>query len=727
MRSCLQSALILINESVAGLVYESANYGALTFRTVALTAVKSDDDAADAADGDDDPSGAEGISVVAHRPAATAWKRAQCGSPTGSADLPTKWTSAVSASSTLLIAYPRPQMVRGSGANLTSLRNLGDTQVWANLNGLWEWEKSSTVYDITNLTDSPPFGKTLNRSILVPFPVESCLSGVSPRKLEDMAKSMWYRLVFDLENISNRTLLHFGAIDWQTKIYLNGVDLGNHSGGYDSFSFDVSEQVRAKGNELLLFVFDPSDDGIQPDGKQRFTAIDTPGGDKYTPSSGIWQTVWLESVPTTYIHSLKIDQAAKDAVVVVVSATGPPSTVFVSVLDGSLQVASGSGFLGQPITIKVPSPQLWSPDSPTLYDLKVTAGNDTVFSYFGLRTFTLAPKDPQTDASMRPFLNGKPIFAAGVLDQSFWPDGHYTAPTDEALESDLMAAKMVGFNMIRLHQKVNPERWYYHADRLGLLIYQDMVQKSRSHIPPEHATNDTVPLFVSDLKAMLVGKGNHPCIVQWTIWNEADCWGVFVDAPKPYDILGLTELVKQLDPTRLVDTNSGTGSFHGKKFPTYGVGDVLDIHSYPAPGDPRPSKTQYAMVGEFGGIGLFTQGKEWVPGQCAGYPGVSNITGDVAAATFVNFANQLKSRVDHISAYVYTQLTDVELECDGMWNYDRTKKFNTNQTRMIFNANQALIKAAVKSDDDAALCEKVRRPFHILVGVPRYSYMYFES
>mmetsp|Transcript_54938 Transcript_54938/g.117913 ORF Transcript_54938/g.117913 Transcript_54938/m.117913 type:complete len:660 (+) Transcript_54938:87-2066(+) len=619
-----------------------------------------------------------GFDVAAQRPSEGTWRRTQCGGPSGTAEIATPWADEVSPKKTPLPAYPRPQMVRGSGADFAALRDAGDTSVWANLNGLWEWQEAGA--------EKPPFGQSLNRSILVPFPVESCLSGVAPQRSADVAKSMWYRLVFDVAVQSDRTLLHFGAVDWQTAVYFNGARLGQHNGGYDGFSFDVTDHLTAhgKGNELLLYVFDPSDTGNQPHGKQRISAIDKPGGDTYTPSSGIWQTVWLERVPESYIRALTIDQASTSHVAVTadIFAANGGTEVYVKVLDGGREIVSVRGFAGERITFKVPSPKLWSPDAPYLYDLRVTTESDAVLAYFGLRTFTLGNVESTSQGggggTTKPLLNGKFTFLAGFLDQSWWPDGQYTAPTDEALEFDLAATKMFGLNMIRLHQKVNPERWYYHADRLGLVLFQDMVQKYG------HATDKLVSLFVADLQAMIKGRGNHPCIVQWTTFNEGDCWSVF--KTKPLDVEGITKLAKQLDPTRLVDTDSGGGAND------FGYADVNDIHSYPYPGNPNASATQYAMVGEFGGIGAFIKGKEWVPGKCHTYLKVD--TAAEEAAAYVSMAKTIESRVDHVSASVYTQTTDVELECDGFLNYDRSNKFSDEDTKAIHDANLAIISAS---------------------------------
>jgi len=430
------------------------------------------------------PSALGELSVVSHRPAASTWRRTQCGSPSGDADIPTRWASEVSADTTPLPAYPRPQMVRGRGGD----RDKGDPSLWSNLNGLWEWEPAADA--------APPFGRPLNGSILVPFPVESCLSGVAPASSATLVAQMWYRLVFDAAVADGaKTLLHFGAVDWQATVYLNGLllrhdgRLGNHTGGYDGFGFDVTDRLKHAGNELLVHVLDPSDAGAQPNGKQRVSAVDRPGGDTYTPSSGIWQTVWMEAVPPSYISTLKIDQASTTNVKVTafVEGGGATTPVRFEVVDrDGTTVAEAAGAAGSEVSIFVARATAWSPSEPYLYDLKVSTPTDAVTSYFGLRTFALGdgPK------GRRPLLNGNFTFLAGFLDQSWWPDGQYTAPTDEALAFDVEAVATFGLNMIRLHQKVNPERWYWHADRLGALPSRKVCRDGPEE-SPEAAGRDT--------------------------------------------------------------------------------------------------------------------------------------------------------------------------------------------------------------------------------------------
>jgi len=410
-------------------------------------------------------------------------------------------------------------------------------------------------------------------------------------------------------------------------------------------------------------------------------------GDTYTPSSGIWQTVWLESAPKQHVENLIINQASTTAVTVTAQVSGGDADVDFEVHDATgTSVASAKGKSGTAITITVPTAKLWSPDSPYLYDLKVSiidsiAGGDTVLAYFGLRTFVLGKSRA---GQTRPLLNGAFEFMAGFLDQSWWPDGQYTAPTDEALAYDIQVVPMFGLNMIRLHQKVNPERWYYHADKIGVVVFQDMPQKYG------HASPALIPFFRQDLKAMIQGRGNHPSIVQFETFNEGDCVRVF--NKKPNDVAAIVDLATALTQPyggHLIDTNSG-GPANNLK-----LGQVNDIHSYPYPGDPKPDDTRYSMVGEFGGIGAFIQGKEWKPKSCHTYKQVD--TPAEEASTYVGMAKTLESKVDHISASVYTQTTDLELECDGFLNYDRSSKFSDEGTKSIHDANQAIIAAGRKA------------------------------
>lgn len=264
---------------------------------------------------------------------------------------------------------------------------------------------------------------------------------------------------------------------------------------------------------------------------------------------------------------------------------------------------------------------------------------------------------------------------SGFLDQSWWPDGIYTAPTDEALEFDIQVVKTFGMNLIRLHQKINPERWYFAADVIGVIVFQDMVQKYGG------ATNETVPFFQDDMRRAILGRKNHPCIVQFTLFNEGDCWNVF-------DVPSALKVARSFAPDHLFDTDSG-----GKANDLH-IGDVNDVHTYPQPGDTQPSKTQYAMIGEYGGIGAFIDDKQWKPKMCHAY--LPADTPAEEASYFLQMIAKLLENSDHISAAVYTQTTDVELECDGFLNFDRTHKFNSTEIEMIRAANDALIHSSFK-------------------------------
>jgi beta-galactosidase/beta-glucuronidase len=376
-------------------------------------------------------------------PARADWKPAE-------GPLKTRWAKDVSPTNALP-EYPRPQLVR---------------ERWLNLNGLWQFSSAKEG-------EQPPVGKDLHEQILVPYPVESSLSGLMRHE-----ERMWYRRTFQVPAgwKGQHVLLHFGAVDWEADVYVNGKHLGSHKGGYDGFSFDVTDALKGDGlQELIVGVYDPTNQrgvGNQPRGKQ----VLRPGGIFYTPTSGIWETVWIEPAPPSHVRAVHVDAPAeRDTVRVRVESSGPGSAV-VRVLDGQTEVARKSGPAGSDIEIAVPKGKLWSPDSPFLYGLDIQfTGNDGVAdhvtSYFGKRSIAL-----QKDGAgfTRIALNGTPIFQTGPLDQGFWPDGIYTAPTDEALRYDIEITKKLGFNMTRKHVKVEPERWYYWADTLGLLVWQDM-------------------------------------------------------------------------------------------------------------------------------------------------------------------------------------------------------------------------------------------------------------
>ncbi len=531
--------------------------------------------------------------------------------------------------------YPRPQMQR---------------QHWQNLNGLWQLA-------FAKKDEGAPIGKNLSERILVPFPVESALSGVMKH-----AERLWYRRLFTVpkEWFSQRTLLHFGAVDWEAKVWINGKEIGNHRGGYDAFAFDISDALKSEGEqELIVGVWDPSDAGTQPRGKQ----VNKPGGIFYTPTTGIWQTVWLEPAPKAHIDGLRIvPEVDRKQVRVTVQAAGAAAgqRVMVLVRDGESFVSSVRGAVGEELALNVAEPKLWTPESPFLYDLRVelTQGGkeepvDFVTSYFGMRKISVGQDGKGVT---RLLLNNKPYFMVGPLDQGFWPDGLYTAPTDEALRYDIEITKKLGFNMARKHVKVEPARWYYWCDKLGLLVWQDMPSGDKS-IGGQDAdlkrTPESAKIYELELKHMIDGLRNHPSIIMWVVFNEG--WGQF-DTPR------ITAWTKQYDPSRLVNCASG--------WTDRGVGDVHDMHLYPGPGSPQPEPKRAAVLGEFGGLGLKVDGHTW-ESRTWGYRGASSREDlTLRYEKLLAGVYKLKDKPG-LSAAVYTQTTDVETEANGLLTYDR--------------------------------------------------------
>ena len=568
------------------------------------------------------------IAAAAAPAPAADWKPAQ-------GPLKTRWAKDV-APDKVLPEYPRPQLARPD---------------WLNLNGPWQLAFGKEG-------DAVPAGKALPETILVPFPVESALSGVMKH-----ADRLWYRRTFKVPEAwaGKRVRLHFGAVDWEATAYVNGKELGTHKGGYDAFTFDVTDALKPGGGEqeLLVRVFDPTDAGTQPRGKQ----VLKPGGIFYTPTTGIWQTVWLEPVPTSYIESIKAVPDL-DAGVVRVTVHGVGDLVGlvagVEAHDGDKSVAAARGPVGEPIVLKIPAAKAWTPDSPFLYTLvvdlrraKEDAGVDRATSYFGMRKIEVGADEKGVT---RLLLNGKPLFQVGPLDQGFWPDGISTAATDEALKYDVEVTKKLGFNMTRKHVKVEPERWYYWCDKLGLLVWQDMPAGDKG-IGPDEADLRRSPASAAqyrhELRAMIDGLVNHPSIVMWVVFNEG--WGQF-------DTHAITDWTKRHDPSRLVDGASGWTDRR--------CGDVHDMHYYPGPGTFEPEPSRAAVLGEFGGLGLAQPGHTWSR-ESWGYKGAADRE-DLTRKyeTLLRKAHELNRRKG-LSAVVYTQLTDVETECNGLLTYDR--------------------------------------------------------
>lgn len=575
----------------------------------------------------------------------------------------TRWAKDVSPS-TALSEYPRPQMVRKDS--------------WQNLNGLWE-------YAITDKEATKP--DNFDGAILVPFPIESALSGVKKKLLP--SQLLWYKRSFvkPLINTTEKVLLHFGAVDWQTSVFLNDIEVGKHTGGYTSFSIDITNALKTGNNELIVKVFDPTDKGIGPHGKQ----ILNPGNIYYTASSGIWQTVWLETVPAVHITDLKftpdIDNGKLDLRVnlspvipanstsisknspVIPAKVGISSTYSIEAIilsEGKeiLKQVQGDLIGAQHMVLKVPNTRLWSPNYPFLYDLVIRLKKngkvvDEVKSYFGMRKVNIQKDEKGTE---RIFLNNKPYFNLGILDQGFWPDGLYTAPTDEALKFDIKVIKAMGFNTIRKHIKVEPARWYYHADKLGVLVWQDFVNPNQGL--PEGAKVE----FEKGLKETMEQLYNYPSIVSWVIFNER--WG-------QYDQQRITETVKQRDPSRIINGHSGELLYVNNilRIPSnnpYSASDIADIHSYPFPRNVPHFSGKAQVLGEFGGIGVPVEGHLWddlVTGW--GYDGIGTpLTLRKKYTSMIDTLIELKNT--GLSGAIYTQPFDVESEQNGLITYDRS-------------------------------------------------------
>jgi len=612
------------------------------------------------------------------------WKPAQ-------GPLMTRWAKDVSPDN-VHAEYPRPQMVREN---------------WLNLNGLWE-------YAIRPKDEPQP--QSFDGQILVPFPIESALSGVMKRVGKE--NRLWYRHAFEIPEkwAGQRVLLHFGAVDWETKVWVNGRRLvsgygcswyagyagllpisqtGIHRGGYDSFTFDITDALNDTGTQqIVISVWDPSDKGGQPRGKQ----VTNPHRIWYTPTTGIWQTVWLEPVPKAYIRALKITPDIDGELVrIAVSASeAGERTSFKAVSD---KLVSMHTTRPHELIIKVPNPSLWTPTSPYLYKMKVMMFEgdqlvDEVSSYFGMRKVSLG-KDEK--GITRIFLNNKPQFMYGPLDQGFWPDGIYTAPTDEALRSDIEVLKKLGCNMMRKHVKVEPARFYYWCDKLGLLVWQDMPNGSND-------SDADKKQFELELSRVIDAHGNHPSIVMWVPFNEG--WGQF----KTEDFV---KNIKRDDP-RLVNNASG-GKDHK-------VGDVHDVHSYPGPKAPENEPNRAAVLGEFGGLGLPLEGHTWQNKENWGYGGRIITTRQELTDAYLDLLKKLRPMIEGgLSAAVYTQTTDVEIEVNGLMTYDRA--MIKMDAKKITAANKSLYQAmaakTTTANNEELVPLDIKLPRPMFVGTPQ--------
>lgn len=574
--------------------------------------------------------------------------------------LPTPWTEEAAAAVTPLPEYPRPQMARAQ---------------WLNLNGEWDYMTDPSGVSPVKASAPPSFASGV-RIIRVPFPPESELSGIG-RKGDSC---MWYRRRFTVpkEWKGRRVMLNFGAVDRHSIVFVNGRKAGTHTGGYDAFGFDITDMLKSGENVLVVGAYDPND-GRAACGKNG------PRGD-YTFTSGIWQTVWLEPVGRHHISGIRlIPDVRNSRLEVTAYADGGQLQVVAVAGSGGEKVSEATGMAGKTFFLPVPDPHLWSPDDPFLYDLKLQLKDkrgkvvDEVGSYFGMRSVGMR----KIDGVMRPTLNGEFVFHLGLLDQGYWPDGIFTAPTDEALRYDIELAKRAGFNVIRKHIKVEPQRWYYHCDRLGVMVWQDMPNLWE----PDGADSVAVRRqFRAELKTMIDQHVSSPSIVMWVPFNEN--WGAF-------EATDITAWVKSYDPHRLVNGMSGYNYAPGyrKAYGDPGNGDFADMHHYGKiePGAiAKPDERRAASLGEFGGKGLFVRGHMW-PVRNDAYEMMIN--SGVLTDTYVMMATELEQMVNYfgLSTAIYTQTTDVEHEINGLVTYDRrVEKMSLDKVREI---NTSVIEA----------------------------------
>ena len=569
----------------------------------------------------------------------------------------TKWAEQINPQN-VLPEYPRPQLERTD---------------WVNLNGEWE-------YAIKPKGEVEP--NSFDGNILVPFAVESSLSGVQKEVGEN--NELWYKRSFAVPaNWKNKdVVLNFGAVDWKADVFVNDILIGSHQGGFTPFSFNITPYLTGKSNQkLVVRVWDPSDRGYQPRGKQ----TSNPEGIWYTPVTGIWQTVWLEPVATNHITSVKsIPNIDNGTMNVTVGTSQPCNTAVVEVklLDKGQVVASAKGVQGKELRLAVQNPTLWDTSNPYLYDMKVSLTKDgkvvdDVKSYTAFRKIS-SKRD--ANGIMRMQLNNKNLFQYGPLDQGWWPDGLYTAPTDEALLYDIVKTKDWGFNMIRKHVKVEPARWYYHCDKEGILVWQDMPSGDMGNQWAPHTYNGgtdkerssaSIANYYQEWKEIMDLCVSHPSVVVWVPFNEA--WGQF-------DTEKVAEWTKNYDPSRLV--NPASGGNHRA------CGDILDLHNYPGPSMFLFDPQRVTVLGEYGGIGLPLENHLWWNKRNWGYVQFKN--SDEVTAEYVKYANELKEMVDRgFSAAVYTQTTDAAGEVNGLMTYDR-KEIKINEAA-VKKANQAVI------------------------------------
>ncbi len=541
--------------------------------------------------------------------------------------------------------YPRPQLVRDS---------------YLNLNGRWEYA----------IRDYAP--ETYDGEILVPYSPEAPLSGVNRHLLP--GEILWYRRRFDLPEDfrDGRVILHFGAVDQTCRVWVNDDEVGGHTGGYLPFSFDVTDALHDSGNILVVAVRDDTGDGSR--GKQRLRR----GGIWYTAQSGIWQTVWAERVPEVHVERLTLTpllgvSCVKDSCVEVTvhASGGEAGDAHVEISAGEQTVARATVPAGRPVRVPLPEVRAWSPEDPYLYDVTVSLGTDRVRSYFGMRSFSVGP---DADGIPRLLLNGRPYFHAGVLDQGYWPGGLYTPPSDEAMIHDIATMKRLGFTMLRKHIKIEPLRWYYHCDRLGILVWQDMVNGGEPYRPWVVTTPAFLPVvrlddrrhrrfgradaagrtaFEAETRATVEHLRNVVSLAVWVPFNEG--WGQF-------DAARIAAELARLDPTRTVDHASG---WHDQR-----AGDLRSLHVYFRRFRPPRPDGRVLVLSEYGGYSLRVEGHVWGEKEF-GYRRYRSAEALGEAFARLHEEQIIPAVARGLSATVYTQLSDVEDEINGLLTYDR--------------------------------------------------------